>query len=411
MGLDPWSAAIVRFGILALLAPVIAIILRRSGLPGRGPSASIVGGILAGLIAGAMVLGVVEPGAYDAVMVGAREERRALASLEAQHGAELAALLEIGVSPVAIDERREEQRRERQPLIESRDLALARHRVPAGILATLPVAVAFFAGSILARRRTPRARDQGEVPAGMFAGLLVVAIVAMGTAVLASWLLRIDARGALLLGSAIAAGSAFSHMPMRWVGSEGRRLGASAINIVAFMLSLIVMILAMPEDRRPWLMPMVGGLFLASVLRGRIRSTRRRRRLARGFILWILVPIASAWLVSESDPRLALEHSAGTWFVVLAIALGGSGHFLGVWIGMHLMGTTRQRVRGSAIWGESHALGVGMTQLLLLVMLASAGVIDARTPTGSAIVVGLAIAIAGVEMSLGLLTRLALARG
>lgn len=351
------------------------------------------------------MLGAVRPAVFDDLMVGAREERRALASIDAEHAAEIAALERVGVSPVAIEERREEQRRERQPLIEDRDRAMAAHRVPARVLATLAPAGAFLAGSILARRRTPRARDLGEVPAGMFAGLLVAAICAMGVAVLASWLLRIDARTGLLIGAAIAAGSGFSHMPMRWIGGEGRRLAASAINVVGFMLSLIVLILAMGEERRHWLLPMVSGLFLASVLRGRVRSTRPRRRAARGLILWVLVPIASAWLVSECDPRAAFDRAGTVWFIVLAIALAGSGHFMGVWLGMHLMGTTRQRMRGTAIWIESHAMGVSMTQILLLVVLVAGGVVDARTPTGAAIVIGLVAGIASVELTLGALRR------
>ncbi len=401
--MDPLHAATIRFGILLLITPAFALLLRASGFPGRAPGAAILGGILCGVLAGPLVLGSIKSSLFDSLHVGAEAERTKLAAVDRDHERELVAMSQAGVSPVAIEERKKAQALEREPFVVARDIAIIRHREPTRLLAAALVGLAFFLGSIFARRRKPRLNDLREVPPAMGAGLLVALVTTLGTAVLVSWILELDRSSAVMIGAATAAGSAFTHMPLRWVGFEGRRIAANAINVFAFVASMLVLILMIEDDARVFIMAPVAGIFFGGLLRGRLRSTRTRRRLARAAVLWLLCAPLTAYLVSEVDPRLVMD-SWRTWtFVLLALALAGMGHLLGATLALKLFGTARQQARAMSVWLESHALGVSCTQAMFLVVLVASGVLDGRTPQGTAVVVGLMLGIGSVEMTMGLL--------
>ncbi len=407
MALNPWSASALRFGILGVLAPLLSVLLRMAKIPGRAPSAAIVAGIVAGLLSGPLVLPAAAPHLHPSLSGTAGPLQDQIADLRASHEAEIAALRATGVSEVAIQERLREQEAEIGPLLaRQRDRARAfrdASALPASVLAGLVL----LAGAIVGRRRMPAPRDLREAPPMLVAGILMVAVTALGTAVMVVWLLGLDQRSALAVGAALAAGSAFSHLPMRPLGVEGRRIGAAAGNVIAFLLSMVVLILAIDNNRRVWLLAPVSGVFLASMLRSRVRSTRQRRRLARGFILTLGIPVLVAWMVAQCDPCLITQSAGALWFAILAVAFAGTGHFLGVWLGLQAFGTQRQRERAIEIWIDSHAQGVSLTQVVLLAVLVCADVVRPDTPAGSSLVLALCCAIALMEMSIGWLRRIA----
>ncbi len=401
--MDPLSAAITRFGILLVISPAFALLLRASGLPGKSPASVIVGGVLAGLLAGPLVFGSLRPGLFESIHIGGGEARAELAELDRLHEFDLVAMR--GASPVAIEEQQRAQALEREPVRKAADEAMVRHREPARLFGVVLVGVSFFLAATLARRRVPRSTDQGEIQPAIGAGLLIALVTTLGTGVLVSWLLKLDRPTAILIGAATAAGSAFTHLPMRWVGCEGRRIAANAINVFAFLASMMVLIL-MTEGNRVAIMAPVGGVFFGGLLRGRVRSTRARRRVARGLVLWLFGAPLTAYLVSEIDPRLVLDSWRTMTFVVLAVGLAGMGHFLGAGLGLKMFGTARQRSNATSIWIESHALGVSLTQIMLLVVLVGAGVIDGREPAGASVIGGIVLGICFIEMTIGLLRRM-----
>ncbi len=406
MALDPWGAAILRFGIPGLLAPVLSLLLRVARLPGHAPSSALVAGLVAGLLSGPVVLDAVAPGLAASLRGGDGEPAAQIAELRAEHEAELAALRHTGVSAVAIEERAREQAEALEPLLRVQRQREQAFRDAGAMPASVLAGLVLLAGALVGRRRMPRPGDLREAPPMLLAGILIVAVTVLGTAVMVVWLLGFDQRRALTIGAALAGGSAFSHLPMRPLGVEGRRVSTTAGNVIAFLLCMVILILAIEHDRRMWLLAPVMGVFLASMLRGRIRSTRARRRMARGFILTIGVPLLVAWMVSQSDPRLIVHSGGAVWFAILAVAFAGTGHFLGAWLGLQAFGTHRQRARAIEIWLDSHAQGVSLTQVVLLSVLVCAGVIEPDTPEGASLVLSLCTAIALMEMSIGWLRRL-----
>ncbi len=382
------------------------MLLRAAGLPGRAPAASITGGILAGVLVGPLVFGSVRPDLFESIHVGAADARAELAELDRAHQRDLIALRTTGVSPEAIEEHQRAHAMEREPLREAVQLALARHREPSRLIAAGLVGFSFFLASALARRRRPRALDLREVQPAIGAGLLVALITMLATGVLVAWLLKLDRATSLLIGAATAAGSAFTHLPMRWIGVEGRRIAANAINVFAFVACMMVLILATDAAASAAILLPVGGVFFGGLLRGRVRSTRLRRRAARGAVLWLCAAPLTAYLMSEIDPRLISNSWRTLTFVFLAVSLAGSGHYLGANLALKLFGTPRQHAQATMIWLESHALGVSLTQAMLLVVLVASDALDTDSPAATAVIVGLLLGAAATEMSIALLRRL-----
>lgn len=404
--MDPWPAALIRFGILVALSAPFSLLLRRGGFVGGRPGAAIFAGLVAGVLAGPLVLGRAQPALHQDLAVGASEERSRVAELRRRHEAEVLAMLETGVSEVAIDERRAEQERELAPLLADRLAAREAHDLPQRMVATGLVGVAFFAGSAVARRRRPTPETIPEVVPAIAAGVCGALTALLVHAALAVWLLGARRDVSFAIGAAFAAGSLAPHLATRWVAWEGRNIPATALMAFMFLVSLVALFVAAGEPESSWMLPPMVALVLGMFARGEWSSRRGVRNAARGALLVVAVAPLAGWAASLADPRLVLGSWRALAFVVVAVLLAGSGQLLGVYLALKFLGSARQRARALRVGIESMALGLSLTQVLLLALLLASEVLDAGSATGAAVVWGLLLAALSFEATLGLTRRL-----
>jgi len=121
---------------LAIASVLITTMLRIGGIgregvdrsPGGWRGTAIVGGIVAGVLAGPGVLGQVAPSISQRVFAGGTEQREAYDDLLVRQRADIAALLAADVTGIAIEEQHAAHDIERTPFVEAIDAAEAERR-------------------------------------------------------------------------------------------------------------------------------------------------------------------------------------------------------------------------------------------------------------------------------------------
>lgn len=167
---------------LALLAGALALgwlgasVLGNAGLPGGRRASGLVGGLLIGLLGGAGGLFALAPGTYDAWFRGGTDQARALADFDDETDAGLAGLRTSGVTPVAIDEYREQRTAARAPLERTHEEALDAR---SGALDTT-ISLSLGLMIVLASPYwLPRARPASRLTGiGVFVGVVLLAALA-----------------------------------------------------------------------------------------------------------------------------------------------------------------------------------------------------------------------------------------
>lgn len=159
--LDPILAILLT----AVAATLLTLLLRAAGL-GR---AAVLGGLLAGTLVGATVLGRAAPDAYQRYFVGGVAQRDALRHLRRGHGADLTALRAADVSPAAADELMARQHTELLAATTALDSAVQAHQTSRVLLIAL-------LGLSLIVAAAPRSRWPASLAECAFAGLWMVVI-------------------------------------------------------------------------------------------------------------------------------------------------------------------------------------------------------------------------------------------
>jgi hypothetical protein len=401
------TALSVSLASLLGLSVVLTLVCRAVRLPGGRPSAALLGGILAGIVLGPGILGKFAPDWYEQTFVGGVTQQRALDELRAQRQGLLAA----GVSTEAVREFDRDHRAERRFLENARRKAMAAFREPLDVAAVTMMGVAFFAAAwVSPRRRRLDWVDHGQLAAVAGAAAMAVLVAAVPTTLVAHHLLRLPLPQAAALGAAVAAGSAFARLPMRWsadIGRHGSR-GVGWFGGMALGLSIGLLTGVLPSDRVLWLAGPLGALAVGPVFGLASPANRHARSLARGLILVLVIPTLAAIAASRVDPALLARGWRPGVFLALAALVASDGHFIGAWLGLQTLAFGTLRTQAHRFWLEAHAAGFSLTQVCFAVLLLATGMLDPGTVQGSAGLAGILVTALVPELLLGVHRRFAL---
>lgn len=370
MSADAWITLLLRLVLFIGCAGLLALLLRRCGFPGGRPAAAVAGGILAGILLGPGVARGVAPEAYDALFIGAQQERKSLQQLDLDHARARAAQAATGTSPEALSDLVERQSEQRAPLLRALDRARERTRVQTamGMVALVSLAVCLAAWAApAAPTRVPR-----SAVAETGVAVAVVLFAAVPTALLLVWVLDRSVARAIAVGAVVAAGSLFAATPLRWMGSAGRDALTRRVGLFAAVAAAAVLAWSIPSARIAFLLVPAAAVGIGTALNLARRPTRRLRRGARAVCLWICLPAASAYLTREVDPSALIASWRPITLVVVATLTAGAGHFIGCYLGLQTFAPDAARQRATSHSVEFIAAGVGLTQLCLGVVLFAA---------------------------------------
>lgn len=371
--MDEWRHVEIVTAGAALLcaASVLSRLLAMARTPGGDASASILGGLLAGILLGATVFGGLAPEFSERIFFGAVHERQALNDMRFEHASEIAALRRLDVSPVAVAEQMETQEYEIAAVYADFERVRAAHqatwRTMFVTLVVLWLLIGSFGGARVPKRiSTARTALSAGVGLAFFAGA--------PTFLLTRWLLELDVFSAAALACAVGAGGAIADVRTRSIGLAGRRRTVDFTGFVA--LTLVALILGM-IDQRPATIAFVSSILAAAFTHLHLGLNRPLRRVCRATATGVLLPAVAAVAVARLDLRPSLSDLSFWLMAAIAFILGSDGRLLGVWMGLRAT-APRDELRGR--WRQSAATlttGVGGAQVALIGL---AGLIDMAPP-------------------------------
>lgn len=364
------DASILFFATLALLVVAIAFtaLLRVGGIgahavgPGGYRGTAIVGGIVAGLLAGPGVLGQVNPELHRRAFLGGATEMSALEELRSRQSADIRAMEEAGVTPVAIEELRVEHEAARREAIEimredERERRGAFDQIATGFAAVCAVSglVCVLPSGRGARRRVASAlRDRG---AGTAWSSIVYLLIASGapSGVVYAFVTR-DVSAALSFGLIVGVTGVSGGLraDRRWVCALAVAIGW--VGVVALAPTGIALTLT------------VAGV-AAFVLGGFV--PRGVKRHAVNVMRWVGLPGLAALLAVRVD--VGTVHAlGGFWFFLIgAVVWCSDGRWFAGWAAL------RRRVPRGEAWTRSSSLvdaGAGTATLIVAMVFSGAGV-------------------------------------
>lgn len=361
--MDPSVAIVLRLlaaiGVSLLVSLTVARVVRGMGRRGSG----VIGGVCAGVALGPAVLGGVSPGLYAGWMVGGVEQATAAARIEAALPGEMKSLRASGVSEVAASEHEAARLADARRLRHEAERDRTLRRAAAGAMAG---SCALLTALLLARPVRVRWSSAG-------AGVISAALSGLAAAVVMRWLLG------SALSEAVAAGAVFAGGSIAWRGgSAARSAGGAGLAVSAAGLAVVA---------GGWtgiaLVLMAG---LGVVLRA-FEPSAHGGRAARAAAELVLVPTCAALTVSLAGTDLT---TAGAVLIAAAWLFAGDAQLIGWWLGVKSAETGRWRERWMTAWLLRFGRGGPSWQLLLLGLAVAGMAVDARTPTGSAIVYAVA---------------------
>ncbi|TVQ59030.1 MAG: hypothetical protein EA379_12150 [Phycisphaerales bacterium] len=388
---DP-AAAGIGFAALTLVAALFAGMLRWGRAPGGASGAAVLGGVFAGLLLGAGVLGRAAPGVFDDVYIGANSERAALSDAVSMRDAHAAALREAGADDGALRRALAEHESEIAALLEAEAGAMAQRRgalLAWGVGSFLLMLVAL---SVLRMHSPPRralpAAARGSVRmlgagTGAVAGLVAAAgLLAFSVA---------SVPGALGWGFAVTIGSVAPGVRARKVGRWGRDGMTDLATACAFgMHFVMVCVFAGLALLSVLALPAVVGLGLGRTR----RASRRVRRGLRLFALGVLAPGVVAFCVSRVDPFEVWTLAVFWVGAVVAAVVATDGRWINSWA-LWRFSRLSDDPREPALRASAQvASGVGATQCGAALLLYGAGAIGAPLLAG-AVVGALAVEMVG----------------
>lgn len=344
---------------LGVAANVVAMWLRSARLPGGAPAAALVGGALAGVLLGATVAGRVAPGLFYEVFFGDGAAAAEIDEQLAEHRAEIAALRELDVTPVAIDERRAEHAAELAPLIEKLNAAEAEHRGHWTLVAVVIAGAWLICGAAGAGGRLRRR----EPLVSAFPAIIGFLVCAGGPAfLLLRWTTDASLAAAAYFACAIAIGGAHrSGHALRAVPVRGRREVTIAAAATLVIPILVAAVIAPAQAIVGVASAAIVAAMVALIVANRRTTMRRYVRAAARAALPCLVAI----LVARLD-FIAIIAVGQFWFALIIAAIFCSdGRWLGGWLGWRAVAHDRETTRP---WSRSSAMlgaGVGGMQITL----------------------------------------------
>lgn len=370
-----WAAAAIGAAAVGLGAAALSAALRAARAPGGGGGAALLGGVFAGLLLGAGVLGAAAPGVFDPLLRGGVEERAALDDLRREHLRQMLALRQSGVTGVALDELAAEHAREREPLERSLEGAEAAHGERVGAF-TLALAASAALLGWAARVGRPLSARRGMRREGAAAGAVSFAFGAAPGAAAVWWLTGESWAGALALGGAAGAGWIAPTLRARLEGEAARAVRVDAAQLVAFWLAASGALAGALLDGSGRAMALVlsaWGLAAGLALMG-LRPAPAVRRAAWGLLTGVALPAMAALAVVRIEP-LPLFSSWRFWGAgVLLLICATDLRFAGAWIGARLVG-----VRDAWGFAAAHVAGGGGIALASLgAALHAGGVVGGR---------------------------------
>ncbi|MCC5786615.1 MAG: hypothetical protein JJU33_07945 [Phycisphaerales bacterium] len=402
------SILLLRFGLLIVVAAVFGVLLRRAGLPGGRPASAIVGGAIAGVLLGPMVLGAAAPGLHTSMTVGGLQELRELetrrSEMLAERDRELAVLRETDVSAVALDEHKAEFAElldaELRPFRQSLEEARQAHREASGAIVAGLAAWVFALAGVAGRspRRKLRVDERRTLA---IAGVVAVIVTAGLVAVIVQRLFTLSRDEAVAIGAAVGAGSAFALLPMRWVASEGRA-GSGWYGFAGLIAACGAMAAFGSEETRGYALVALGGLAIGLIARHAVAGRRRMRRIATPLALYAGVGPLTAFMVSMTEPAAIFSGWTPAFLAIALFLIAGLPQWLGAVLALGAIGGAELGERKSLRWLELHARGVPLTQMVLLALVCAAGVLDPASSLGAAIVAGVVLGAIENETTVGM---------
>jgi len=369
---DALSISLLATVCLALVAAVFTAMLRAGGVGGVGMRAgagpggfggtAIVGGIVAGLLAGPGVLGQVSPQLYQQAFVGAVDETNASNELRARQRADIAAMTHAGVTGIAIEELAASHQRELIPLNDAIAAAKQSRRAMFDAIAACFAGASLFAACACAmpRRRSAKkamahALRNNLTKIALSSGVLVLLGVGLPALVTYAFV-DIDVRPiiafALVVGMLGFSGALSPGL--RWIAFGSALLGwliAGAVAPTAMFAAL-------------------SAAALAGCAVGFVQS-RRVRAIFLGISRWAALPALGALLAVRIDVA-ALPAAPAFWFFLIGALLWCSD---GRWFAAR----TAVRVAGirKNAWSRATGLvnaGPGTLTLVLALLFTNAGI-------------------------------------
>lgn len=382
MAVDVLVLFAVQLACLTGAGAAAAALLRWARVPGGTSAAAVVGGIFAGILLGPGVAARALPDLHERLLVGGAEQRINLEKLASRHAAERTALAATGVTPAASEELSARHADEESSARNAHTRAVQSHRTLAdwGIVLLLSTALALAAWS--ARRFPQRHEDWASDAGFILAAFLAVAVAAITTAAIMVWLLNFSMREALAIGGAVAAGSAFAGVPLRWIPPLGRIRAVRGFAVLSMVLAAGLLAAAVPDDRIAWLIVPAAAYGFGTIAAAAIPASPRARRRTHAWLLWVVIPAAAAY----ATYRVNLDDLVG-WqpllLVTFAALTAGDGHFIGAWLGIQILAPDDQRRLAQQLCVEFAISGLGLTQVAFTVVLIAAAVVNPETPEGA----------------------------
>jgi hypothetical protein len=346
---------------LCLTGALFSWIFRAARIPGGSPSAAIAGGMVAGILLGASVLGSMNSRMYSSWFVGGIEESVALGEMLRDMMHEAAALKESGVSDAALEELDFEDGKKlniaSQTILDAQYDHLEQLSVIAIILLTL-VGIT----SVISSKSTR------SHPAHKSQPYFVVAIASIfsgiSTSVLLHYLTEFQWRSVILVGCCAAVSLIF-------IDTRGPRtftrcydkfvLGLPSIVLVS--AACIAVALQLEIFTTLYIVPFA--LFVGFILLPLPHASHSFNRIARVLLWSFLIPTLSALSVLHAPIALLVQSSQFWISAVVIIVLSHDCRWLGAWIALRLTCDSTQK---HTLWQRSGAYldsGVGISQAAL----------------------------------------------
>ncbi len=398
----PIVDTLILAALAALVAVPSALLMRIARPPGGQPAAGLLGGALAGLLL-SLALGAAAPEIHEKLFVGARAERQALEQAERQNAIDITAMINAGVTPIAIEEHRRITREQESDLELQWRIALRSHS-----RLTLAAAGIFFALLALsaplrsAGRGAPRTREPAD--RAILAGLLTFIVAGALTALLARWLLDSHTLQAAAFATSLAAGPLCISLRARLVGApaRARNLDLSGAALYTFAAAALCIIVAVAD--RDLLASVIftaalGAAGWIALLTGwRPRAPIIRRTLI-GLTSALFAPAIVALALAPMDLPTVLRSLDFAIAAVIATILS-DGRWIGAWLAWWTIGPDAVRNQASRRAAAISASNIGVIQIIAALALHRAGAMS--DPILAGVIVGAIV----IELTSNLRTRL-----
>ncbi len=371
-----WAVALAALGLIALPAMAMAWLMRSARLFGGAAAAcAVVGGILAGVLAGPGALGRVAPDAYEALFTGATVEREARQRLAQRQAIEIAVLQSADVTPAAVAELRARHEAVLAGPRAAELRALERRADTIGAVglgvAALTLIVPYFLRLADASRRPMPEADRIRSRAAGTLGALFAGALGAGALAL---LLGTDWRAALAFGGAVGAGWATPGLRARRTGRFGRDLRTDQASGAALGVGMLAGAGAAASA-----LLAIGALPALIGLRRmrKKRSKRGARRTLHGVVYAALAPSACAAAAMRVDPYALFSAADSAFWIAFAVGVIASsdGRWCSAaagWLLVGRAGLDESMERATA----QIAAGVGVAQCSLTLALSAMGVLS-----------------------------------